>query len=228
MKSTVQSSVRDHFLDALRGIAALLVLATHLQSSITGFYPGGWVASHPAAVATLEHGAVGVDVFFLISGFIVYLAARRVIHAGKGVRLFLLKRFLRIFLPYWPIALALAAAYMLLPGHSAAADPIQVSWLKSLMLIPGRGGYSLSVAWTLSFELFFYLLLGLSLALRQSIWRWCLILAPSLLAMMRVATAGSIEFGQATNPFTLLSSPYQGSFSWVAVSLFWLGCHCPR
>jgi peptidoglycan/LPS O-acetylase OafA/YrhL len=97
------SLARNHFLDALRGIAALLVLATHLQSSITGFYP----------------------------------AARRVIHAGKGVRLFLLKRFLRIFLPYWPIALALAAAYALLPGLSAAADPIQVNWLKSLTLIPG-------------------------------------------------------------------------------------------
>ena len=101
--TTSTSSIRNHFLDALRGIAALLVLATHLQSSITGFYPDGWLASHPAAVATLEHGSIGVDVFFLISGFIVYLAARRVIHAGKGVRLFLLKRFLRIFLPYWPI-----------------------------------------------------------------------------------------------------------------------------
>ncbi len=137
MSPPKSSLARNHFLDALRGIAALLVLATHLQSSITGFYPGGWLASHPVVVATLQHGAIGVDVFFLISGFIVYLAARRVIHAGKGVRLFLLKRFLRIFLPYWPIALALAAAYALLPGLSAAADPIQVNWLKSLTLIPG-------------------------------------------------------------------------------------------
>lgn len=32
---------RNHFLDALRGIAALLVLATHLQSSVTGFSPLG-------------------------------------------------------------------------------------------------------------------------------------------------------------------------------------------
>ena len=101
---------------------------------------------------------------------------------------------------------------MLLPGLSAAADSIQVNWLKSLTLIPGGGDYSLSVAWTLSFELFFYLLLGLSLVLRQPIWRWGLILVPSLLAMIRVAAAGSIEFGQATNPFTLLSSPYQCEF----------------
>jgi len=111
MNQPTTSLARNHFLDALRGIAALLVLATHLQSSITGFHP----------------------------------AARRVIHAGKGFRLFLLKRFLRIFLPYWPIALALAAAYALLPGLSAAADPIQVNWLKSLSLIPG-GDCSLSVA----------------------------------------------------------------------------------
>ncbi len=133
------SLARNHFLDALRGIAALLVLATHLQASITGFYPSGWLATHPIVVATLSHGAIGVDVFFLISGFIVFLAAQRVINAGKGVRLFLLKRFLRIFLPYWPIALALAAAYALLPGLSAAAVPIQLNWLKSLTLIPGGG-----------------------------------------------------------------------------------------
>ena len=140
MNQPTTSLARNHFLDALRGIAALLVLATHLQASITGFYPDGWLAAHPAAVAIFEHGGIGVDVFFLISGFIVFLAARRVINAGKGVRLFLLKRFLRIFLPYWPSALALAAAYALLPGLSAADDPIQVNWLKSLTLIPGGGG----------------------------------------------------------------------------------------
>lgn len=130
---------RNDFVDALRGIAALLVLATHLQLSITGFYPGGWLALHPSVASALEHGAIGVDVFFLISGFIVFLAARRVIHAGKGVRLFLLKRFLRIFLPYWPIALVLAGVYTFFPNLSAAADPIQVNWLKSVTLIPGGG-----------------------------------------------------------------------------------------
>jgi peptidoglycan/LPS O-acetylase OafA/YrhL len=103
------------------------------------FYPGGWLAAHPVAISVLEHGAIGVDVFFLISGFIVFLAARRVIHAGRGVRVFLLKRFLRIYLPYWPIALALGAAYALLPGLSAAADPVKVNWIKSIALILGGG-----------------------------------------------------------------------------------------
>ncbi|MCS5704708.1 acyltransferase [Synechococcus sp. FGCU-3] len=204
---------RNHFLDALRGIAALLVLATHLQSSLVGFYPGGWLAGRPVAIAVLEHGAIGVDVFFLISGFIVFLAARRVIYAGRGVRLFLLKRFLRIYLPYWPIALVLGASYALLPGLSAASVPIQVNWLKSLTLIPGGGDYSLSVAWTLTFEVFFYLLLGVALALRSPHWRLCCIAAPSLLAVVLPLMSGvSVGFVQATSLATLLASPYQLEF----------------
>lgn len=188
------------------------MLLHHLQQSIAGFYPTGWLVVHPNVKRLLDHGSIGVDVFFLISGFIVFLAAQRVIHARKGVRLFLIKRFLRIFLPYWPIALVLAAAYALLPILSAAADPIQVNWLKSITLIPGGGDYSLSVAWTLSFELFFYLLLGLSLALRRPLWRWGLILVPSLLALLRVAAARSVDFGQATSLLTLLDSPFQWEF----------------
>jgi exopolysaccharide production protein ExoZ len=212
MTTSIQApKARNHFLDALRGVAALLVLATHLQSSIVGFYPSGWLAAHPAAARVLEHGAIGVDVFFLISGFIVFLAARRVIHAGSGVRLFLLKRFLRIYLPYWPIALALGAAYALLPDLSAATDPIQVNWLKSFTLIPG-GGYSLSVAWTLTFEFFFYLLLGVALALRLPRWRWCCIAAPSLLAVVLPLSGVSVGFGQATSLATPLASPYQLEF----------------
>jgi peptidoglycan/LPS O-acetylase OafA/YrhL len=204
---------RNHFLDALRGIAALLVLATHLQSSVIGFYPSGWLAFHPQAAAVLEHGAIGVDVFFLISGFIVFLAARRVMYAGHGVRIFLLKRFVRIFLPYWPLALILGAAYALLPGFSASTDPIQINWIKSLTLIPGGGGaYSLPVAWTLSYELFFYLLLGLSLAFKNSVWRLGLIAAPSLSALLMYSVGAGIAFGKATDPLMLLASPYQFEF----------------
>ena len=203
---------RNHFLDALRGIAASLLLVHHLQSSLVAFYPGGWLASHPVEIAVMEHWAIGVDVFFLISGFIVFLAARRVIHAGHGVRLFLLKRFLRIYLPYWPIALALGATYALLPDLSAAADPIQVNWLKSFTLIPGGGDYSLSVAWTLTYEIFFYLLLGVALALRLHCWRWCCLAAPSLLAVVLPLSGVSVGFGQATSLATLLASPYQLEF----------------
>ncbi|MDC0315946.1 acyltransferase family protein, partial [Synechococcus sp. AH-551-G15] len=85
-------------------------------------------------------------------------------------------------------------------------------WFKSLTLIPWEGDYSLPVAWTLSFELFFYLLLGISLTLPKPSWRWSLLAAPSLLALLLSAAGASVEFGKVTGPITLLVAPYQMEF----------------
>jgi peptidoglycan/LPS O-acetylase OafA/YrhL len=68
------------------------------------------------------------------------------------------------------------------------------------------------VAWTLSFELFFYLLLGLSLAFHRPNWSWGLISIPSVLALLRALVMRSVEFSQATTQFTLLTNPYQWEF----------------
>ena len=121
---------------------------------------------------------------------------------------------------YWPIALALGAAYALLPDLSAATDPIQVNWLKSFTLIPG-GRYSLSVAWTLTFEVFFYLLLGVALALRLPRWRWCCIAAPSLLAVVLPLSGVSVGFGQATSLARFWLVPISWSFCWGVLWLCW-------
>jgi peptidoglycan/LPS O-acetylase OafA/YrhL len=103
--------LRNHFLDALRGIAALLVLATHLQVVSDRRIPQRLAGDpSPGGSQPLEHGAIGVDVFFIIFGFIVLLAARRVVQGSLGVRFFLGKRFLRIFLPYWPLVLVLGGS----------------------------------------------------------------------------------------------------------------------
>lgn len=83
------------------------------------------------------------------------------------------------------------------------------------------------MAWTLSFELFFYLLLGLSLTLRHTFWRWSFILIPSVLALLRVATMGSVEFGKATTLFTLLANPYQWEFLLGCATAVLAGLHLP-
>lgn len=68
------------------------------------------------------------------------------------------------------------------------------------------------MAWTLSFEIFFYGLLVLSLTVRHPFWYWGLFLVPSLLALFRCASIGSVNFAEATSPFMLLASPYQWEF----------------
>ena len=68
------------------------------------------------------------------------------------------------------------------------------------------------MAWTLSFELFFYSLLGISLTLPKTSWRWSLIAAPSLLALLLSAAGATVGFGKATGLITLLASPFQLEF----------------
>lgn len=68
------------------------------------------------------------------------------------------------------------------------------------------------MAWTLSFELFFYLLLGIALGVRHPRRRWVLIAAPSLLALLQSLFTGSVAFTQASSPLSLLASPYQWEF----------------
>jgi exopolysaccharide production protein ExoZ len=203
---------RNYFLDALRGVGALMVLATHLQASLTSFYPTGWLAAHPETALCWSTAPSVWMSSSSFTGFIVSWAARRVIQAGRGARVFQIKRFLRIFIPYWPIALTLGSVYALWPGFSAGAEPIRVNLLKSITLIPGDGDYSLSVAWTLTFEVFFYLLLSFSLTIQRLSLRLLLVSAPSFLALLMSEVVASVGFGKATSLITLLASPCQWEF----------------
>ncbi|GIZ53807.1 acyltransferase [Noviherbaspirillum aridicola] len=107
-------------------------------------------------------GYFGVDLFFMISGFIiVYVTAAR---TGDGTLSFLAKRLFRVV----PLAaIGTVAAFFLLPG----TDSLNYLW-KSLAFIPLKNndppffGYSvLQPEWTLTYELIFYCIFGLALAI---------------------------------------------------------------
>ena len=63
----------------------------------------------PWARTALSGGYLGVDFFFVLSGFIIHLHAAS---SGLAPGLFLLRRLVRIVLPYWPVALALALTFL--------------------------------------------------------------------------------------------------------------------
>lgn len=155
-------------LDHWRGLAALAVVIFH------AFDP--WTR-HPAPAglnglsALMSKGYLGVHLFFVISGYCVAQLALRELRSGRDVVGFLGHRFLRIFPPYW-VACFVAAALCLaaLPFNHAAlfnspsaigALPNSVAALLRHTFLAdnflGRPGYLL-VAWTLSWELFFYLI----------------------------------------------------------------------
>ena len=91
-------------LDGLRAVAILLVLSTHIAQHIPGliFAPGpiGWTRP-------LNNGWIGVDLFFVLSGFLVGGAVLRSIADDRfSFRRFYLRRFFRIIPAYFTVILA--------------------------------------------------------------------------------------------------------------------------
>ena len=136
-------------LQAGRFFAAMAVVFVHAKTSISFF-----VEDLPdVVVSVLSFGYLGVDFFFVLSGFIIhYTMADSKRTAGE----FAYNRLTRVFVPYWPIGLCLAIAYTVVPHLSAAVD-YSWSWISTITLFPTEHDPALAVAWTLQHELVFYL-----------------------------------------------------------------------
>ena len=136
-------------LQAGRAVAALAVIVYHSAISASSF--GGGFAGLPLFRA----GHLGVDFFFVLSGFIIYHST---LERHHGPAAYAWARIRRLYLPYWPIGIGIAFAYLLLPGLSRSAR--SWDWLPTLTLFPA-GDPALNVAWTLQHEACFYFLFGL-------------------------------------------------------------------
>ena len=145
----------------LRGAAALGVLIFHAVNRAGG---------------TFGVGAAGVDVFFVISGFIMWVVTCRTTPAPTQ---FLVRRAQRIIPLYWLVTLVTAAAALLAPSAFPAMTPTLGHVARSLLFIPHRDATGLIAplivpGWTLDYEIFFYLLFALGLV-APARWRaWCI------------------------------------------------------
>jgi exopolysaccharide production protein ExoZ len=149
-------------LQFLRGLAAIIVVFYHAHgliikraSELNATAPF-WLSE--SAFTTI--GAIGVDIFFLISGFIIFYTSRNNI----DIWLYIKKRVLRIY-PIWFVAIFAMLIISLLPGSIASVELRHL--ILSLLLIPhyfeDQFKPFLQVGWTLNFEIIFYLLFGLAI-----------------------------------------------------------------
>jgi peptidoglycan/LPS O-acetylase OafA/YrhL len=135
-----------------RALAALSVVMMHVVLPTEKL-----VAPIPEGMrAAMEHGYLGVDFFFVLSGFIIFWTNHSIFTREGWSARYLSSRLTRIYLPYLPVAVALALAYTLLPGMITGNTPW--SWAATFTLLPGIAPSALGVAWTLSYELMFYAL----------------------------------------------------------------------
>lgn len=161
------------FIQVLRGLAALAVVVLH----------AGWEHTDYAAATGVRHaltsGIAGVDLFFVISGFIMYCTLPLSAGSWSDAGRFAIKRFTRIWPPYAAWTLIVVAMLVCVPAPRLLLPALKVSDLAmSLAFLPTSLPFIapaftlpvLDVGWTLYYEAYFYAVLALCLATGR--WRW--------------------------------------------------------
>ncbi len=190
----------------LRGLAALLVVVHHvLETSAPLLLPQALPAGF------VVWGAIGVDVFFVISGFIMVQSTGTQFGQRGAALEFLARRCIRIFPLYWLCTLAIVALVATTPlfGERAISVP---KFISSIALLP-LAWPIIEFAWTLQFEMYFYVIFALWLALGSR--QGALVGAPLTLAGVSAA-ATLLPSGYARQ---MLTNPIAAEFvlgMWIA------------
>jgi len=178
------------FIQALRGVAALLVVMEHAQDYLPT----------PSRDPFVNTGAFGVDLFFIISGFIMVMTTRHLRGGLTDALQFMLKRICRI-VPLYVIA---AAAFVLVTaGAGYFADGTNLlHFVRAMVFFPvgpmtarqPHGFLPLLPGWTLNYEMLFYVIFAASMLFRR--WRWVAIVAAFFILLVGVpwVTRGTVDF----------------------------------
>jgi peptidoglycan/LPS O-acetylase OafA/YrhL len=134
-------------LDALRGLAAVAVILFHYLSRYPEMSPIG-----QATAFRFPWGRFGVEIFFGISGFVIFMTLRRTERASD----FLVSRFARLFPAYWAAIVVTTATVHLFGAHYLyVSNPVLIT---NFSMLQGHWGIEMvdGAYWSLSVELGFY------------------------------------------------------------------------
>ena len=233
------------WIQMLRGIAALLVVLTHARYALLNTEQWG------LANQIFIPGAMGVDLFFVISGFIMYYSTVGTPTGPAAAANFLIKRFARV----WPVYAVVSLAYVLVVnGGWHYFDGNKANFLRSIFFLPvdpRQPPYftiALQVGWTLVFEMYFYLVFAGSMLFHRLRWfvmlSW-IVLTVFLLPLGRVGLNLEVtkDLGYHSRYMAIVTSPFILEFlagvaiGWayrapwlrfsskpVAAQLMWVGC----
>ena len=142
------------WLESSRGVAAIFVVLFHTAAIMNlPKYFGAMPLD-----GFFKFGYAGVDFFFVLSVFIILYAHMEDINNRKKIRIYFLKRFIRIYPLHWIATAIFIAGLLIYPQRNFPELDLVI---RSFLLIP-LDGYPLGiVAWTLIHEVMFYFIFGL-------------------------------------------------------------------
>lgn len=198
---------RNPYLDGLRTIAVLLVINGHLAESFSDAYG----ANAYSRFTLTSNGWIGVDLFFVLSGFFIGSQLWRELEKTETISFprFVVRRGLRI----WPLYFfVFAGVTVLLPSLAAAK---QHGWTDVVFLTNYLPHGIVLGGWSLCTEEQFYLLAPAALLLigRRSAraWRWglCLLLLAELcVRALTYYVAAGHHFGRSPAAFNVVYYPF--------------------
>ncbi|HEY8966442.1 MAG TPA: acyltransferase [Candidatus Methylacidiphilales bacterium] len=160
-------------LQVLRGLSALAIVLFHL-----GVYydHGAFLGGTPRFFTNFaSHGALGIDCFFCLSGFLMAWVHGADLGRPERATRFVLRRFVRIYPAYVVLVAAKVIYYTATDWGSSPVPPLS-RVLNSLFLLPlAEGSYYelvVKVAWTLTYEVFFYALFTVAIVVGARLARW--------------------------------------------------------
>jgi exopolysaccharide production protein ExoZ len=153
-------------MEGLRGLAVLLVFFVHYESLF-----GSWIAKGGAAAAVADFlqtvGHTGVDLFFVLSGYLIYGACLK---KREGYGKFMERRVRRIYPTFLVMLFAYLVLSIVVPSESklpSSRDAAIAYVVENALLLPGifRITPLITVAWSLSYEVFYYAVIPLLVGL---------------------------------------------------------------
>ncbi|AXQ29919.1 acyltransferase [Solimonas sp. K1W22B-7] len=153
----------------LRALASILVLLAHLQIKERQYGDAGALIWQ-----NFEIGAIGVDIFFVLSGFIIYYVAGASQRNLSAAGTFLRHRFVRVLPIYWTLTAVALLVFLLRPdlvNKSGVGRTTDIA--ASFLLYPTNDKLLIQNGWTLSYEFFFYFSFFFAIvAFRPAIRAW--------------------------------------------------------
>ena len=205
-------NLRLDSLQVLRAIAAFAVLVFHLGEGLKIDF--GLYEANPFAL-----GANGVDMFFVISGFIICYASMGTVSPIE----FLKKRIFRIVPLYYLLTFGVFVIALVAPSLLSSTEANGWHLLKSLVFVPYANSEGLIqpllfLGWTLNFEMFFYLIFALCMGFKARE------LMAAIVVVLIAGIGYFVHFGQVVPDF--FSRSIILNFAW-GIGVFLIYKHWP-
>lgn len=165
-------------IQVFRGCAAILVLLFHITANFEVLFTG-----KEFLFGIFKFGAAGVDFFFVLSGFIIAYSSLELVQRQKYWN-YIAHRLIRIYPIYWIVFIISLLPHIFFPQFYNTI--YSLDWkniLSAFLLLPNHNMIN-GVSWTLSFELYFYLLFLIIFLFRNIKISFLLIIVYALITLL--------------------------------------------